>query len=260
MLSSRTTPIVAGITVLLMACGDQGPGPTDPQGPAISASVVYTTVTLTQEDFESTTLGGEPYPFVAETWCPNSFVGASTDYARSGTQSLRYFHGCAPGVQATGTSLSFSLCTRWPTRASVTFSRLHPNLTTSALALFSGVKHEYPSGVVFSGDGLIRLVDNSGNPAPVVGSYTPGNWTTVATSWDFVGGTFDLTIDNSFVGTFATAVRKASWLGVFASSPGVTFYDDDVTVALELRGERQNCDGTEPLPWPWPPPEGNQGG
>lgn len=253
---SRSVASLASVLLLLQACdAGSSAGPTEPAPPGIATSVVYSTVTLTQEDFESTPLGGEPYPFIAETWCPNSFVGASTDYARSGTQSFRYFHGCVPGTKATGTSLSFAMCTRWPTRATYTFSRLHPALTISGTALFSASQHEPPSGLVFNADGRIYLLN-----AHAVGTYTPGTWTTVETTWDFVAGTFDLTIDNAFVGTFPTAVRKAFWIGTFADRPGVEFYDDDVTVTLDLRGERQNCDGTEPLPWAWPPPEGQQGG
>lgn len=261
-MTSTYSRITSAAIVWTMA-GCQGSDPVASTGeatPPVQAAVVYSNVSLIDQDFEAVPLGGEPYPLVAETWCPNSFVGASEDVSRSGTRSFKYFFGCPPGTNAAGTSLSFALCTRWPTRASMRFSRLHPSTGPTAWIVFSASKHEEPSGIVFGADEVIRLLDNSGNPAPVVGTFTPGQWTTVESDWDFVQGVFHLTVDGSFVGTFPTAVRKAYWVGVFASTPEMTFYDDDVRVSLDLLGERQTCDGTEPLPWDWPPPEGRQGG
>lgn len=253
--------LLAAFMVSLVGCRSDAPvAPSDTALPPLQPSVVYSEVVLLDQDFEAVHLGAEPYPLIAETWCPNSFVGASGDVARSGSRSFRYFHGCPPGANATGTSLSFAMCTRWPTRASMQFSRYHPALGPTAWIVHSASQHEAPSGIVFGADGVIYLLDNSGNPAPVLGSYASGTWTTVETEWDFVEGQFTVTINGSLVGTFPTTVRKAYWVGVFAHTSGMTFYDDDVRVALELKGERQNCDGTEPLPWDWPPPEGRQGG
>jgi len=252
-----TLVCLAGVPIAV-ACADS-PAEPGPRIPPPSADWVETTVFLTDEDFEDTPLGGEPYPFIAETWCPEAFVGASDEAARSGLQSLRYHHGCGPGVNATITAVSFAMCTRWPTAARVVFFRRHDDFVNSDFALFSWKGEEPRTALLFGADGGIRASDGV-DPDIVVGQYQLGEWTKVETAWDFLGGTYELGIDDVHIGSFPTYVTKAFWLLFGSFQQGSTFYDDDVAVTLDLRGERQNCDGTEPLPWPWPPEEGQQGG
>lgn len=239
---SRAFPLTRLLVLsVLMGCTEiDSDSLTEPQPPGISAAVNYTTVTLVQEDFEALTLGTLPPPLSSFVGCPSGTIAVSNAASRSGNQSLRYSNIChAPFLAA----VHFASCTRWPSSARWILHRRQDSYTYSAFSMHALHPDKEPGTSIQLGpDGGVRVSsDGIAPPNIVVGTYQTGAWTKFETMWDFVGGTYALYIDDSHVGTYPTRIRHALWADHGSNVP-VTFYDDDLFLSLDLRGERQSCD------------------
>ncbi len=250
MLSQATTgqggprPRILATLALLVApalgCGETATNPDDTNAPAPALEWVSTTVVLTQTDFEAEAIGTLPSPFFQFIGCPSgTTIGVSAITARSGSHSLRYSNNCFAPFLA---GVTFRNCTRWPTAARWILYRRQDVYDYTAFSMHPHKEEQEPSTSIQLGpDGGVRVSsDGIVSPNLVVGAYQTGVWTKFETAWDFVGGTFDLYIDDSFRGTFPTKIRHAFWADYGSNIP-VTFYDDDLFLSLDLRGERQNC-------------------
>jgi hypothetical protein len=246
-------PLALALVAAASALGcTEGPLPADPtavehgQPPSLDIAAPESWVVIVDTDFEDAALGALPSPFTKVTACAGSDILVTDEAAYSGAQSLKYLNTCPPPGAAFLTSLAPPACASWPTGARWSLRRRHENYAFSAFTMFPRFPQSFgPDGgtaIQFGPDGGIRVWNGEGiiMPNVVVGNYQVGVWVKVETVWDFDVGTYDVFIDDDYRGTFPTPIRQP---GDVHHGGGweVTFYDDDVYLAFEFRGERPNC-------------------